>query len=257
MAFRLRGGEQSPSAPAWKRSEERHLLLEDRFSVSKHGWLSLQVMIPVHASSVKPHSFAARCVQSERNTQTRPHTEPTFLQTRRKTTRCLICGPRPPSSGLSVNFTSVLVCVIKRTFIHTPAVVSCRNMVIRCRNCGAVHGLLCEPSTKEVHVRHFLCLHPAAGAIFSPWRVDSGHCFFLFVVIPQFVTVKAEQIDTAGKRAQNKHKAHESLCLLLAGEKEKQCFDLLTGQIIVCYTLPPHQRTAGEQRDEVNVHITS
>lgn len=51
---------------------------------------------------------------------------------------------------------------------------------------------------------------------------SNGHCCFFIQLIPRFVTSKAKQIDTAGGKAQNKHNAYESLCLMLAGEKGKK-----------------------------------
>lgn len=59
------------------------------------------------------------------------------------------------------------------------------------------------------------------------WRAGSLHCalfrlqWSLFVLlIPQFVTGKAKQIDTVERGGgQNKHAAYESVRLMPAGEK--------------------------------------
>ncbi len=74
----------------------------------------------------------------------------------------------------------------------------------------------------------------------SIWHADALHralfrfqWSLFFLLIPQFVMGKAKQTDAGGEKAQNKHEAYESLRLMLAGEKEKQCFDLVKGEIVL------------------------
>lgn len=73
----------------------------------------------------------------------------------------------------------------------------------------------------------------------SIWLADALHWALFrfqwslfFLLIPQFVMGRAKQTDAGGGgKAQNKYEAHESLRLMLSGEKEKQYFDLVKGEI--------------------------